>query len=42
MDLAKALIGPEPKAAATLIGKHYQNGADVNTLYLDYVTTFII
>lgn len=37
MDLAKALIGPEPKAAATLIEKHYQNGADVNALYLDYL-----
>ena len=37
MELAKALIGPDPKAAAKLIDRHYQNDTDVDTLYLDYL-----
>ncbi|MEW9922290.1 B12-binding domain-containing protein [Marimonas sp. MJW-29] len=37
LRLSNALIGPEPKAAASLIQRLYADGRDVNALYLEYL-----
>lgn len=36
-ELCDALIGSDPKAAAKLIEARHQQGADVNTLYLEFL-----
>jgi methanogenic corrinoid protein MtbC1 len=36
--ISDALISPDAKAAAQLIEQHHQNGVDVKTLYLEYIS----